>query len=244
MADEERVALKRYRKLFGYSYAPGVFATLEMLQHRLGHTLQVLLRTDVEMNEGVQKIRKLCALHQVNLSTSDKLVHRLAPKESHLAVGVFRKYETMLDAKENHVVLVNPNDMGNLGTIMRSMIGFGVSNLALIRPAADYFDPKVVRASMGALFQMSVEYFESLEAYRARFDHRLYAFTTGAGEALNQTRFESLYALVFGNEGEGLPESIVMQGTTVRIPHSERIDSLNLAVAVGIGLYQAAGKDF
>jgi TrmH family RNA methyltransferase len=199
-----------------------------------------LLRTDTELNEGVQKIRDLCALHQVGISTSDKLVHRLAPKESHLSVGVFRKYETPLDAKENHVVLVNPNDMGNLGTIMRSMIGFGVSHLALIRPAADYFDPKVVRASMGALFQMSVECFDSFEAYRARFDHQLYAFVTGAGEALNQMRFESPYALVFGNEGEGLPESIAAQGTAVRIPQSPRVDSLNLAVAVGIVLYSAS----
>ena len=52
----------------------------------------------------------------------------------------------------NHVVLVNPGDMGNMGTIIRTMLGFNYSNLAIIKPGVDVFDPRVIRASMGALF--------------------------------------------------------------------------------------------
>ena len=65
----------------------------------------------------------------------------------------------------NHVVLVNPGDMGNMGTIMRTMLGFNYYNLAIIRPGVDVFDPRVLRASMGAMFHLNIEYFDSFEDY-------------------------------------------------------------------------------
>lgn len=57
----------------------------------------------------------------------------------------------------NHVVLVNPGILGNMGTIIRTMLGFNYTNLAIIRPG-DVFDPRVVRASMGALFNINFEF--------------------------------------------------------------------------------------
>ena len=58
--------------------------------------------------------------------------------------------------------------MGNLGTIIRTMAGFGFANLVLIRPAADVFDPKTVRASVGTVFRLSFEYFDTFNDYRGR----------------------------------------------------------------------------
>lgn len=239
MAKPPGIPLKRYRKQFSHSYSRGVFATLEMLRHKREHVAQVLARTDADDNAGVRKIHEICTRNDIPFETSDKLVRRLAPKESHLVVGVFDKYETPLATRENHVVLVNPADMGNLGTIMRSMAGFDVVNLAIIRPAVDYFDPRVVRASMGAIFQMSVRYFESFEAYRELFQHQVYTFVTHEGQRIEEMRFQSPYALVFGNEGEGLSAKYLRAGTPVSIRHSERVNSLNISVAVGIALYEA-----
>src|SRR6185369_16921947 len=105
-------------------------------------------------------------------------VERLESKENTYAIGVFEKYETELHAESNHVLLVNPSDMGNLGTTLRTLLGFGFHNLALIKPAVDIFDPRTIRASMGALFQVNFAYFDSIDSYRTHFEHHLYSFMT------------------------------------------------------------------
>ena len=56
--------------------------------------------------------------------------------------------------------------MGNLGTILRSCLGFGMKDIAIIKPGVDIFDPKVVRASMGSIFSLNISYFNSFEDYK------------------------------------------------------------------------------
>jgi len=210
--------LKRYRKHFEYSYANGVFTTLELLDARPEHVLGVVLSSKSEQNVGVAKLKDLCAQNGVPVETNDRTIERLSPKGSHLAIGVFRKYGSRLDPSRNHVVLVNPGDMGNVGTIARTMLGFGITDLALIRPAVDVFDPKTLRASMGAIFRLSVEYFDSFEDYRGSFSQNLYPLMTNGRVNIACVRFEPPFALVFGNESSGLPDEFLDTGTSVAIP--------------------------
>lgn len=234
--------LKRYQKEFDHSYSFGVFATLELLTCRPEHVLRVVLASKGERNSGVGRLRDMCAERGIPTEMDDAAIERLSPKESHLAVGVFHKYPAPLDAGRDHLVLVNPADMGNLGTITRTMAAFGLADLALIRPAADLFDPRAVRASMGALFQMSFQYFEDFAAYRAAFRHTLYPLMTDGEVALGSVSFERPWALVFGGESSGLPAEFHSLGTSVRIPQTDRVDSLNLSVAVGVVLYAASTR--
>jgi TrmH family RNA methyltransferase len=233
------VQLKRYKKEFDHSYAFGVFPTLELLKYQPGSVIKVLLSSRGTRNEGVLKIEQECSRLGIKVEANDKLIERIAPKENVYAIGVFRKYSTPLSTTQNHVVLVSPSDMGNLGTILRTMAGFGIMNLALIKPAADIFDPKVVRSSMGALFQVSAQYFDSFEEYRNTFNHQLYPFMTDGAISLIKASFNAPYALVFGNESAGLPAQYNSIGTSVTIPQREVIDSLSLPIAVGIALYEA-----
>ncbi len=235
--------LKRYQKEFDYSYSFGVFATLELLTYRPDDTVKVVISAKGERSEGVVKLRARCGELGIPAEINDQVFERIAPKESHLALGVFRKYETRLAPERDHVVLVNPADMGNLGTIARTMIGFGFDNLALIRPAADLFDPKAIRASMGAIFQLAFEYFDSFGGYQAAYSPHVYPLMTDGAVDIREADFEPPCALVFGNESSGLPDSFRQIGTSVRIPHTDRIDSLNLSIAVGIALYECAGKN-
>lgn len=238
-----QVRLKRYKREFGYSYTFGVFPTLELLHHRPEQAVQVLLHSRGARNAGVEKIRALCAQHNIPCAEDDRTVERLEPREDTYALGVFEKYAPRLHPQANHVVLVNPSDMGNLGTILRTMLAFSVDNLALIRPAADIFDPRVVRASMGALFQVAFAYFDRFEEYRAAFGgHALYPFMTDGSTPIQQVTFRPPFALIFGNESAGLPAAYHEIGTSVAIPHSRAVDSLNLAVAVGIALYESTQR--
>jgi TrmH family RNA methyltransferase len=240
MSTNPDVPLKTYRKEFGHSYTFGVFPTVELLERRPEVALKVLLSEAGRKNRGVGKIERLCEGLGVRVEVNDRAVERLAPKENAYAVGVFRKYECALDREAPHVALVNPSDMGNLGTIMRTMLGFRVRDLALVRPAADVFDPKVVRSSMGALFGIAFTYFDTWEDYAGQLGRAYYPFMTGGTLLLRDVRFEQPYTLVFGNESAGLPEEFRSKGTPVTIPQSEEVDSLNLTFAVGIALYEAA----
>ncbi len=235
--------LKRYDRDADHSYTFGVFPTLELLAWQPGQAREVLLHSRGERSAGTEQVRDRCRRAGVPVEVNDRLVERLAPKENTYAVGVFAKYAPRLAPDRPQVVLVHPSDMGNLGTIIRTLRGFGVGDLALIRPAADIFDPRVVRASMGALFQLAFAYFDSFDAYRAAFPgHRLYPFMTDGATALPDARFEAPYALVFGGESSGLPPAYHQLGASVRIPQTNAVDSLNLAVAVGIALYAASQR--
>ncbi len=234
--------LKRYHKSFEHSYACGVFATVELLDARPNQVLSVILSSKAERNAGVDKIKRLCTRHCIPLETDDKAISRLSPKASHLAIGIFQKYRSRLDGERNHIVLVSPRDMGNLGAIARSMVGFGITDLALIRPAADIFDPRAVRASMGSLFSLSVEYFDAFEDYASRFNRNVYPFMSDGTTTIHRVHFEPLWAFVFGNESSGLPDSFLNVGTSVTIPHAQRIDSLNLATSVALALYESANQ--
>ena len=230
---------KPYKKSFNHSYTLGIFPTLELLNAKPSSVETVLLAPNSGHSQGVQKIRALCAEHNISCVEDEKTIHRLANNENCFAVGVFKKFESALASEKPHVILVHPDDSGNLGTIMRTMLGFGHDNLAIIRPAVDVFDPKVVRASMGAVFKQHIAYFDSIDEYKSAFSHHLYPFMLKADTLLANVSFKQPYALVFGNEGSGLPEEYAQMGTAVRIEQTKDVDSLNLAVSVSLALYKA-----
>lgn len=231
--------LKNYQREFEHSYCLGVYPTLELIAHQPQAVLEILLHSKGAKNQGVEKIRKLAGNLQIPIQDNDRLVEKLSQRGNTYAVGVFQKYQGQLDTRRNHLVLVSPSSMGNLGTIMRSMLGFGYQDLAIIEPAADLFHPKVIRASMGAIFQVRSQTFRSFTDYwgtNAR--HALYPMMTDGKIPLPDAILEKPYALVFGDEASGLGDEYHQFGTSLRIPQSGDVDSLNLALAVGITLYQ------
>jgi TrmH family RNA methyltransferase len=233
---------KKYRHDAVYSFTFGTFPTLELLEQRPRQAREVLLASSSSRSDAVERVQLRCRELGIPANVNDKLVQRLAAKENTYVVGVFEKYWPALDAAADHVVLVNPADMGNLGTILRTMAGFGFHDLALIRPAADIFDPRTVRASMGAIFQARFAYFDSFEDYTKRFHRSIYAFMTDGRRGLGSVGFERPFALVFGSERAGLPAEFHALGSSVRIPQEAAVDSLNLPVAVGIGLYESVRR--
>ncbi len=239
------ISLKAYTKKSEYSYASGVFACLEMLRYRPQDVMRVFVSSKGETNKGLEEIVRIAEKRGIDIELADSLVIKLSGSENCYAVGVFRKYENPIVMENNHVVLLNPSDMGNVGTIIRSMAGFGFKDVVLIKPCVDAFDPKVIRASTGAFFQMRFSYFSSFGEYFNKTQNNLYAFVLDkdATEVQN-TEFVKPFSLIFGNEGAGIDDHILRSRglNKVYIPHSKTIDSLNLSVAAGIALYKAQDK--
>lgn len=233
-------SLEPYHKGLDYSYAPGLFPCMEAINKRPDLVRRVLVSSKLSDTDASADLYTLCREHNIRIEMADRMLSRLSSKENVFAAAVFHKAEGELSAHEKHIVLHHPGDKGNIGTIMRTALGFGFTNIAIIRPAADYYDPRVVRSSMGALFSLNMKGFDSFDSYRAEHpNHDLFPFMlTGAispQEAVQQIK--SPYSLVMGNEGSGLPHEFASMGQAVRIPHSDDIDSLNLSIAAAVGMY-------
>ncbi|MBO5484659.1 MAG: TrmH family RNA methyltransferase [Lachnospiraceae bacterium] len=236
---------KRYKKDDPVSYALGITLTFELLRFKTSYVNKVYVHSGLKEGETFDKLRMLCREAGIEIVQTDKIFHVLSQKENCYVIGEFRKFPGKLQKEKSHIVLVNPSNAGNMGTIMRSALGFGMNQMAIIRPGVDAFDPKVVRASMGAVFSTEFMYFETFEEYQKQYgDREMYPFMLQAQKSLHDVCPEGTFSLIFGNEATGLPTEFLQVGTSVIIPHSNRIDSLNLPIAASIAMYEATKKQF
>src|SRR5690349_11653062 len=145
------------------------------------------------------------------------------------------------------VALHEIGNPGNLGTIIRTANAAGAAGVVLVGPATDPFDPAAVKASMGALFSTPVVRAETMAEFFAWAAYCGVTVVTTSARA--QTSFwDAAYtrplAFLLGAEGAGLPSDVLAAGDLqVRIPMTGTAESLNLAVAAGLLLYQARRPD-
>ena len=232
--------LESYDKSLDYSYAPGIFPATECLLNAKDRSLRLLLSSASEKSEGARKLRERAEAAGIRIEIADRALERISKKENCFAAMVYKNEEGVFDVQSPHVVLHHPSDSGNMGTILRTALGFGLKNIAIIRPAVDSDDPRVTRASMGAAFSLNVRHFDSFEQYRTEYPERqLFPFMLTGAVPLDEAvkKVDGAFSLVFGNEASGLPDEFAQWGVSTLIPHSQQIDSLNLAIAAGIGMY-------
>lgn len=229
--------IRPYKKGAGYSYTLGAFPTMELIKKKRDRAVAVVVSSKYE---GSADFKEICEKEGIRYEVNDKLINRLSSKENCFVAGIFEKYEEELREDKPHVVLVNVSDMGNLGTIIRTLVGLGIPDLGVIAPCADHFNPKTVRASMGALFSIRIKVYKSFKEYKENFpDHELYPFMLDGETTLsiNQIKHGELFTLIFGNEATGLPKEFAKMGQSIFIPQTEDVDSLNLPISVGIGTF-------
>ena len=234
-------SLSAYKSELDYSYAPGIFPSMECLTQRPDKVRRLLVHSSAAGREGADRLRTLAESLGVRVEEADRALARISGKENCYAAAVFEKFEDEPLPDRPHVVLHNPGDSGNAGTILRTALGLGIEDVVLIRPCVDLFDPRTVRASMGSLFRLRVKVYDRFEEYRAAFPERaLYPFMLDASVPLREAVREKppVWTLVFGNEGRGLPKEFASMGQAVRIESNDKVDSLNLAIAAGIGIYE------
>ena len=232
--------LEPYSRKLPYSYALGVFPALQLMEEKPERALRLLLHPEGVGSDGVEKLRALCAARGVREELAERVLRRESRKDNCFAALVFEKFESDLDPAACHAVLCQISDSGNLGTAMRSLLAFGIRDVALIRPCVDVFEPHALRASMGAFYKLRVHTYDRFDDYRAEHPERaLYPFMLDGAIGLNAAARSAKppFSLVFGNEQTGLPPEFARLGQSVMIPQSPDVDSLNLAVAVSVGSY-------
>ena len=233
--------IRPYKKDYTYSYTFGVFPTIELADAHPSAVFRIIVSS--KLAKGYDLLKARADALRIPLVTDDQTIERLSPKENCFAIGLFRKFYAEPDPVKDHVVLVNPSDMGNVGTIIRTTVAFGIQDLVVIRPCADLFNPHTVRASMGALFRVRPCIYDSFDDYKkACPDRNFYPFMLNA-EPMEETVPDKTRpgSLIFGNESSGLPAEFINLGKPVRIVHESTVDSLNLTIAAGIGIHWFKG---
>ena len=142
------------------------------------------------------------------------------------------------------VALHEIGNPGNLGTIIRTASAAGAAGVVLLGASTDPFDPVAVKASMGALFSVPVVHEAAVSAFLGWAAGAGVTVVTTSGRAAAsfwETPYRRPAAFLLGAEGPGLPADLLARGDQqVRIPMTGTAESLNLAVAAALLLYEAA----
>ncbi len=144
------------------------------------------------------------------------------------------------------LVLENLQDPGNLGTVIRTGEGAGVSGILMSRDTVDVYNPKTVRATMGSVYRVPFLYAEDIRAAVRQLKEMgvgIYAAHLKGEKCYDECDYRAPAAFLIGNEGNGLTEETAgLADTYIRIPMGGRLESLNAAVASALLLYAAEGQ--
>lgn len=142
-----------------------------------------------------------------------------------------------------YLVLENLQDPGNLGTIIRTGEGAGISGVIMSRDTVDIFNPKTIRSTMGSIYRVPFLYVETLTEVLEEMKKRkitTYAAHLSGKEYYNAFSFKGGTAFLIGNEGNGLQkETADLADKYLKIPMEGQVESLNAAIAASLLMYEA-----
>lgn len=177
------------------------------------------------------------------IETSETILGQISKRDNpQTVIGAYKQQLSPLDALagDTIVALEGIRDPGNLGTIVRTADSTGAGGVVLIGESCDPFSVEAVRASMGSLFAMKLARasFDELVRYKTERGAEMMGLSlNGAAQEVNAPAPGKMIVLM-GNEQSGLPEHMEAAcDTLVRLPMRGRADSLNLAVATAVMLY-------
>jgi TrmH family RNA methyltransferase len=182
------------------------------------------------------------------LEVSEKVLSAITRRDNpQMVVGVFaQKTMSLKDIRPTDgdvwVALDRVRDPGNLGTVIRTVDAVGARGVILVGDTTDPFAVETVRATMGSIFAVPVAKasLEAFLAWRGSFSGLVVGtHLKGAVDYRSVDFAGKPVLLVMGNEQQGLPEDLAANcDRLLRIPQAGRADSLNLAVATGVMLYE------
>ena len=247
--DIKALTNKKDREQSGAFMAEGLKLVIDALE--LGWTIRTLVYAKAAKDKPlVQQVAAKTVAHGgLVLEVSEKVLSSITRRDNpQMVVGIFeqswKKLSEVRPIKdETYVALDRVRDPGNLGTIIRTADAAGASGVLLVGDCTDPFSLETVRATMGSVFALPVT--------RCSQDEFL-AWQKSAGVEVVATHLAGSvdyrtvdYArkpvvILMGNEQSGLPDALAKAADrTVRIPQQGLADSLNLAVATGVMLFEA-----
>lgn len=188
----------------------------------------------------IERLKKFAPLEEISSSALEKISDTQTPQGILLVAR--QKLSTLaeVNAKKIIVALDGVQDPGNVGTILRTAAAFDCG-LILLDGSAELFNPKVIRSTMGALFNMTVTT-STREEFLSAMSSReiLAAAVDSSAEIYFRHDLTKPVAIVFGSEASGVSKDILDVARKIFIPMSGHVESLNVAISAAIILSEAA----
>lgn len=175
----------------------------------------------------------------VGTKVSEGVMRKLSSLSTIPNVLGIAKFIESREIRGNILVLDGIQDPGNLGTIIRSAVAFNIDTIVSSSYTVDLYNQKTIRSSEGMIFNINYivtdlcEFLSNLEGYE------IYTTNVHDGESLEYVKSDKKFALIMGNEGNGVRESIAEYASkSLYIPMNKTCESLNVAIATSIILYE------
>lgn len=232
------LAHSKFRKTHGLFLVEGEHAVLELL--RSSWRVRTVL---ISENFADSQILDLCGkrdLERVGSRIIGKIATTKTPQDI-VAVAVIPPNDLKKVTAHDRIIIADGiKDPGNMGTIIRTAEALGFGALITTAGSVDIYNPKVVRATQGALFTIDIaQRIVSRDIIKALLpSHTLYAMDISGEMELPKLKPEKRSALVIGSEIAGVSGELTEAAkTSIRIPIKGRAESLNAAIAAGIAMY-------
>jgi len=243
--------MRKERKATGLFVAEG--ASILMTARDNGWRPETLVALSQVLGEGVAKdlARWVGQAGGDVMAVSHTVLGKLASKENPQSLlGVFRQRHAVLpdaataEPGDVWLVLEEVRDPGNLGTIIRTIDAVGAKGVILVGNCCDPWSRECVRATMGSIFAVPIARAErgAFLDWRQGWHGDVVATHLSASEDFRAAQYRAPILLMMGSEGPGLSDALNAVATRrIKIPMAGRLDSLNLAVATALVLYQMRG---
>jgi len=246
--DIKALAMKKFRDSQNAFMAEGLKLVIDALD--LGWTIRTLVFAKTGLgNPAVEKAAaRTVAVGGTVLEVSEKVLGAITRRDNpQMVVGVFEQRLLALDdihpgPGDVWLALDRVRDPGNLGTIIRTVDAVGAKGVILVGETTDPFAVETVRATMGSIFAVPIVRAtpDAFLAWREGFAGLVAGTHLKGAVDYRSVDFSGRpVLLMMGNEQQGLPEVLAQScDTLLRIPQAGRADSLNLAVATGVMLFE------
>ena len=247
--DIKALSVKKHRDETRTFLAEGLKLVLDAME--LGWTIRTLIYSKAAKGKPQveQAAARTVASGGLVLEVSEKVMGSITRRDNpQMVSGVFDQRWTPLPSirpkrGETYVALDRVRDPGNLGTIIRTADAAGASSVILVGETTDPFSLETVRATMGSVFAMPLARATTEEflAWKKGTDTSLVAtHLAGAVDYRTIDYKAKPVVLLMGNEQSGIPDNMAKAADKLaRIPQQGRADSLNLAVATAVMLFEA-----
>ena len=154
------------------------------------------------------------------------------------------RLEDMLEDTDGvWLVLENVQDPGNLGTIVRTGEGAGITGVIMSNGTVDIYNPKTIRATMGSIYRVPFCYAENMQAVMQKLKKckiQTYAAYLEGSSVYDVQNYKEAAAFLIGNEGNGLTKELAESADyRIRIPMCGKVESLNAGIASAVLMYEA-----
>lgn len=240
---------KKFRDSIGKFTIEGINLVSEAIRHQI--SLDFLIISESAIKDNNKEIIDLLDRANCEIFTlEDRAFERLAEAEHGVQViGIISKkafdeslYPPLLK-DDNILILDRLQDPGNMGTVLRTAYAAGYKRVYILKGSADIYSPKVLRASVGAIFNIRISLVDDLKRLLELDEiksRNIVVTIPSGGVPYYKTDISKGTALVIGNEGNGICDELInISDTRVSIPMNEGIESLNAGIAAAILMYES-----